>query len=267
MNKILITISFIFLTALGISAQDDYNKFEVSGGYSFERVKGFPGDRSQSTSNFDGTTTSTYVTGENRTHNLSGFNASAVYNFSRYFGAKFEFSGNYGSDKDHTLPGGIYTQANGRTLLVIPGIGGIAAKQRDYKYLAGLQFKDNSKDKKLKPFAHTLFGAARQTTDFSNLDPQRTNLIGGKTIKVNGFSLAVGGGLDLRVSKRIDIRLIQFDYNPVFTKAKTLVPLGAQVDTLIPNLTAPGLVTSLQDFTIPKHTEQNYRVGFGIVIH
>jgi hypothetical protein len=30
------------------------------------------------------------------------------------------------------------------------------------------------------------------------------------------FAMALGGGLDLRVSKRIDVRLVQFDYTPTF---------------------------------------------------
>jgi hypothetical protein len=30
------------------------------------------------------------------------------------------------------------------------------------------------------------------------------------------FAMALGGGVDLRVGKRIDLRLIQFDYTPTF---------------------------------------------------
>ena len=264
MNK----LALLFLVVICVSfatAQDDYHKIEVSGNYSFERVKGFPGDSLQGTTNLGGTLTST--TGANRNHNLNGFNAAAVYNFSKYFGAKFEFSGNYGSDANHILPGGTYTEANNFTLLVIPASSGANASQRDYKYLGGLQFKDNSTEKKLKPFAQALFGSARQTTSFPNLDQQRVNLIGGRTIKSNGFSMAFGGGLDVRISKRIDIRVIQFDYNPVFTKEKTLVALGAKVDPLLINITAPGPATTLQDLKVPKHTEHNFRIGFGIVFH
>jgi hypothetical protein len=263
----------VFLFLLGFicvsyaRAQDDYHKIEVSGGYSFERTKGFPGDKVVGTATFGGST-STGTTGTDRNHNLNGFNASAGYNFSKYFGAKFEFSGNYGSDTDHTLPGGTYQSITSGTILVIPAESGIAAKQRDYKFMGGLQFKDNSTEKKLKPFAHALFGISQQTTDFYNLDQQRINLIGGsKKIKSDGFTMALGGGLDVRISRRIDIRVIQFDYNPVFVKQKTLVPLNGRVDSLVSNFPGGSVVTALVSAEIPKHTQQNFRIGFGIVFH
>lgn len=264
-------LALLFLLVLGCSsissAQNDYHKIEVSGNYSFERVKEFPGDRLQGTTTI-GSTSTTTMTGTDRTHNLNGFNAAAVYNFSRYFGAKFEFSGNFGSDSNHELPGGAYRSSNGATILIIPNETGIPAKQRDYKYMGGLQFKDNSTEKKIKPFAHALFGIAQQTTNFHNLGQQRTNLIGGnREIKNNSFSMALGGGLDIRVSKRIDIRVVQFDYNPVFTKEKTLVALGASVDSMVTSFAGGSVVTTLQDVKIPKHMQHNFRIGFGIVFH
>ncbi|HRH42595.1 MAG TPA: hypothetical protein PKY82_13285 [Pyrinomonadaceae bacterium] len=263
MYKLALLFLVIFICVSFAVAQEDYHKFEVAGGYSYERVKGFPGDTLTSTSTF-GTST----TGASRTHNLNGFNAAAVYNFSKYFGAKVEFSGNNGSDTNHDLPGGTYQSLNGFTILVIPGESGIAAKQRDYKFIGGVQFKDNSTEKRLKPFAHALFGTSRQTTDFYNLDQQRTNLIGGsKKINANSLTMAFGGGLDVRVSKRIDIRVIQFDYNPVFVKQKTLVALNSRVDSLVTSFSGGSTVTALQSVEVPKHTQQNFRFGFGIVFH
>lgn len=267
MNKSVFLFLFV-LSCVSVSfAQDDYHKIEVSGNYSFERAKGFPGDRLQGSTTI-GSTTTTSFTGTDRTHNLNGFNASAIYNFSRYFGAKFEFSGNYGSDSNHELPGGAYRSSNGATILIIPNQSGISAKQRSYKYLGGVQFKNNSTEKKIKPFAHALFGTAQQTTDFYDLGQQRTNLIGGnRKLKNNGFSMVMGGGLDIRVSKRIDIRVAQFDYSPVFTKEKTLVAFGSTVDSTVTGFTGGSIVTTLQDVTIPKHTQHNFRFGFGIVFH
>jgi opacity protein-like surface antigen len=267
MNKLILFLFCVFSCALFASAQDDYHKFEISGGYLFERVKNFPGDKLQGTTTIGSSATSSTI-GTDRSHNLNGFNASATYNFSRYFGAKFEFSGNYGSDTNHELPGGAYRSSNGTTILIIPNQSGISAKQRDYKYLGGVQFKDNSTEKKIKPFAHALFGVARQTTDFYDLGQQRTNLIGGnKAIKSNSFSMALGGGLDIRVSKRVDIRVFQFDYNPTFTKERILVANGAQVDSTVTSFSGGSVVTTLQDLRIPKQTQQNFRIGIGIVFH
>ncbi|MGI9034857.1 MAG: hypothetical protein ACR2GD_02345 [Pyrinomonadaceae bacterium] len=74
--------------------------------------------------------------------------------------------------------------------------------------------------------------------------------------------------MDVRVSKRIDIRLVQFDYNPVFVKAKRLLANGASVDTGITNLSAGNpVVTSLQIYSIPKRRQNDFRIGFGIVFH
>jgi hypothetical protein len=53
--------------------------------------------------------------------------------------------------------------------------------------------------------------------------------------------------VDVRVSKRIDIRVFQFDYNPTYYK-----------DVEFPEL--DGLV-------IDGRLQNNYRFGFGIVIH
>lgn len=264
MYKLVLLFLVVFSCVSFSVGQDDYHKIEVSGGYSFERTKGFPGDAILGTAS--GNTSGT--TGTDRTHNLNGFSASAAYNFSRYVGAKVEFSSNYGSDTNHTLPGGVYQSISASTLLIIPASTGIPAKQRDYKFMGGVQIKDNSTEQRLKPFAHALFGTSRQTTDFYNLDQQRTNLIGGnRKITGNSFTMALGGGLDVRVSKRIDIRVIQFDYAPVFVKQKTLVALNSRVDSLVTSFTGGSTVTALQSAEIPKHTQQNFRIGFGIVFH
>ena len=60
------------------------------------------------------------------------------------------------------------------------------------------------------PYAHALFGLARSQAkfrdgDFSCPDTNQT-----------AFAMALGGGLDIRASKHIDIRAGQVDYLPVF---------------------------------------------------
>ena len=37
-------------------------------------------------------------------------------------------------------------------------------------------------------------------------------------ISSTDFALAIGGGLDVRVSERVDLRVFQVDYNPIFPK-------------------------------------------------
>src|SRR5947207_11274919 len=39
--------------------------------------------------------------------------------------------------------------------------------------------------------------------------------------RVTSFAMKVGGGLDIRAGKRIDVRVIEVDYNPVFAGDRT----------------------------------------------
>jgi hypothetical protein len=118
---------------------------------------------------------------------LSGFNAAAVFPVSRYVGIKGDVSGTYQS-KNITLPT--------LSLSGIP-IGSLAftAKNSLYNVLGGVQVKDYASTKRFKPFAHALAGAAFRKNE---LTPGGT----------------FGGGLDVRVNKRVDIRAFQLDYNP-----------------------------------------------------
>jgi hypothetical protein len=54
--------------------------------------------------------------------------------------------------------------------------------------------------------------------------------------------MVFGGGIDVKVHPRVDLRIIQFDYNPIFY----------------------GGVESLD---LPNRTQNNIRIGFGVVIH
>ena len=88
--------------------------------------------------------------------------------------------------------------------------------ERTYNFLGGAQFKDNETKSRLKPFAHVLAGMARQT----NKDIQTSTAGFNFTLndRVNSFAMKIGGGLDWRISRRLDMRLIEFDYNPVFAR-------------------------------------------------
>lgn len=190
---------------------NDYNKVEVFGGFSHNRV-----DTGSDDSDFD--------VGDivSKREGFNGFNASITGNVTRYFGFKFDVSGHF---KNQNFPLGI-------------GNASVGVDSSLYNFLGGIQLKDNSKEGRLKPFAHALVGAARfrSKVDFSgdvcgafpalcaqDLNEAETGLAG-----------AFGGGLDFRVSDRVDIRAIQVDYNPTRLDGSTL---------------------------------HNFRVGVGIVFH
>lgn len=206
-------LALIIVASFSIaSAQDDYKRWEIFGGYSQNRIEG-AGD-----ADFDPTT------GEfNSKHaGFHGFNASATRNFSRYFGAKGDISGHY---RNKTTSFASFER-------------GVVIKSSLYNFLLGAQVKDNSTESFFKPFGHALAGVAFSRDRFKPspnvciaiaLNPCSAPLSSN-----NGFAAALGGGLDIRTSKRIDVRAIQIDYNPSKTGATT---------------------------------QDNLRIGVGIVIH
>lgn len=113
-------------------------------------------------------------------------------------------------------------------------------------FSAAFRVKDNSTDATIKPFAHVLVGVGRTSADLSEFDNRLEDF------NDAGFAAAVGGGLDIRLSSRIDLRAIQIDYNPMrfdFTDFGTIGIPGT-----------PALQGDL------KRTLNNFRFGVGIVI-
>ena len=221
----LLSSSFVLIVlavaASSVNAQDEINRFELFGGYSYMNLnRGLDADEiDDDFGDFPG----------NRV-NAHGFNGSATYNFSRYIGAKF----------DVTLHGHSQSFEDA----------GIAYKleQKVNQFMGGLQFKDNSKDGgKLRPFGHVLAGMASQSLQLEAAG----GVLEGKgeiiafDINSTDFAMKFGGGLDYKVHKNVDIRLIQFDYNPIFRGDRDLGTLG----------------------TLPSVMQGNMLLSFGVVFH
>jgi Outer membrane protein beta-barrel domain len=203
--RTLLIVTTIVACASIAAAQDDYKKFEFFGGYSHNRV-----DTDSLTQN----------------EGFHGFETAATANLSRYFGLKFDFSAHF---NNQSIP--LFSIQGGQ-----PGTLDIDSQL--YNFLGGVQLKDNSTDSTLKPFAHALVGAAHAR---NKLNFNQVGCIAifpspcvNQTVSETGFAGAFGGGLDIRVSDRIDVRAVQVDYNP----------------------------TRLFD-----STQHNFRIGVGIVIH
>lgn len=183
--KLPVLFLFGVVCCLSVFGQDDYEKKEIFVGYSNGQYK----------DDF----------GEPRSFN--GVTAAGVYNISRYFGIRGDFSGTYGK-RDFTgsiMPGGSFTVRN-RTYL--------------YNFLGGLQVKDNASTKRLKPFGYALAGAGhsrfKSTSECSGTVICFGSFNGSRT----GFAAAIGGGLDIKINKKIDFRAIQVDYNPIFLSGR-----------------------------------------------
>lgn len=87
------------------------------------------------------------------------------------------------------------------------------SKRDQYFLLAGLQFKAGNGSGRVLPFAHALVGASLFRGFTSDI---RTS---GNVYTIDdatSFAMAFGGGLDVRINKRIDVRMIQADYTPTF---------------------------------------------------
>ncbi|HMJ25508.1 MAG TPA: hypothetical protein VK475_06750 [Pyrinomonadaceae bacterium] len=113
--------------------------------------------------------------------NFHGWNASATGNINRRFGIVADFSGHYGSD---------------------PGVP-ILVKQNAHSLLFGPRL--SFRGKRLTPFVYGLFGATR-FAESAVISGQHLSAVS------TGFSLAIGGGLDVKVNDRIAIRAFQLDY-------------------------------------------------------
>lgn len=189
MNKLLSALVFLFLAIGAVSAQNqaasDYNKAEIFVGYSGASL--YTGDDFEPIEN--------------------GFEVAAVYNVHRYVGIKADFSGTY-----KKVEGDFYSATSTATL------GRYRADHSLYNAAIGVQFKNNRRQAKVKPFAHVLVGYGKHADKFKTPCPSGA-VCPPFNIDFTGVSLIVGGGLDIKVNRRIDVRAIQFDLNPIFYKS------------------------------------------------
>ncbi|MCI0490954.1 MAG: porin family protein [Blastocatellia bacterium] len=116
--------------------------------------------------------------------NSPGFGASIAGNLSKNFGLVAEISGNYGQV---TLPG------------LVPDVTVPEFDTDVYTFLVGPRVTSRSTGFDL--FGHVLFGGARTKVERFESDTD--------------FAMAVGGGVDINVSKRIAVRIFQVDYLPI----------------------------------------------------
>jgi opacity protein-like surface antigen len=112
--------------------------------------------------------------------NFHGWNASVTGNINQRWGIVADFSGHYGSD-----------------------LGLVRVNQHAHSFLFGPRV--SFRGKRLTPFVYSLFGATR-FAESAVISGQHLSTVS------NGFSLAVGGGLDVKVNDRIAIRAFQLDY-------------------------------------------------------
>lgn len=171
-TKLMIVVGFLLLLSMTAFAQE-YPKVEVPVGFSFINVHP---NKALLTS-----------------FNVFGGGGGFVYNFNPIIGVKADFMG-------YTQGSGVKLTENGQVLGSVSG--------NLFTYMFGPQFKKHSG--KFQPFAEALFGAAH-TNLYGNIC-KLDHGCGSNSGNNNGFAMEFGGGLDIPLTKSIQLRPVEVDY-------------------------------------------------------
>ena len=230
MKRLLTLITLILSVTTTVWAQDDYKKWEFFGGYSALFFDNLAGDT--------GSAAVDDVLGDRQT--LRGFNLAVTRNFHKYVGATFDYSLHLRED-EFSRPAGSGT-----------------IDTTVQNFLGGIQIKNNSEDgPTFKPFGHALFGVAVQKVDVDS--PNLPAVFGISDFHTNetSFAMAFGGGLDIKLNNRLDVRVAQIDWN--------IVKRGDQQTGIV--LAPTPFQTVGSPFFIPGTRQDNLRLSIGVVIH
>lgn len=220
----------LICTSAAFAQSDDYTKWEFFGGYSALQFDNLGGDTGNP--NVDD-----ILSGRNT---LRGFELAVNRNFHKYVGAKFDYSLHLRED-NFSRPAGSGT-----------------IDSTIQNFLGGIQVKNNTEDgPRFKPFGHALFGVAVQKVDVDS--PQLPTVFGISDFHVNetSFAMAFGGGVDIKLNNRIDIRAGQVDWN--------IINRGDQQTGIV--LVPTPRQTVGTPFVIQGTRQDNLRLSIGIVIH
>jgi opacity protein-like surface antigen len=170
-----LVLGIVLLFAIPAFAQDDQGKFELSGNFSYVRWN----------------PAKNYANAVN----LYGGGGSITYFLTQYIGIKGEFLG-YGSQNNY---------------IRVPsaeGTGTIVASGNLFTYMFGPVVKKRSGT--FQPYGNILLGGAHSNV-FANLATEEQGTLGASP-SGNAFAMAVGGGLDIKVSHSISLRAAEVDY-------------------------------------------------------
>lgn len=115
--------------------------------------------------------------------NLHGWNAAVQFNANRWFGIVADFSGHYGN-------------------IIESPSGSVSGNV--YNFLFGPQI--NLRGEKVGAFVHALLGGNRSKINSIAVVPPTPD------VSDTAFAWAVGGGVDINATKKVAIRVAQFDY-------------------------------------------------------
>ena len=138
-----------------------------------------------------------------------GFEASVIRNFTKHFGIKADVSAHFNNQSGR----GLITACTPTCTTVTQDF---QLKTRVYNFLAGPEFKARNSTR-FTPFVHVLGGVAHTSANFTTPGPTLNIFL---KSSYTSFAMGLGGGLDIRATKRVSFRG-QMDYNPVFVHDST----------------------------------------------
>jgi opacity protein-like surface antigen len=187
----LVAIISTFLFCLAASAQSSNPKLQIFGGYSFVHTDsgglnpqvldlglGLPSNRLGTSSNFN------------------GWNAEAQYNLKPWLGVVADVGGRYGTP---------LTASSGSGITGLP-------RSSAYSLMLGpvVSFKAASR---IAPFVHALFGFDRLNLNAATISGLPASApASSAAVTDTNFAMALGGGIDYKLSPHAALRVGQVDY-------------------------------------------------------
>lgn len=247
MQRIWLVLAVLLVSSPAILAQgaNDYHRFEIAGTFVYAKQEANSGEQfvTEGPDHFNFfpcTPDGADALGANLQkvyclrRGYKGFSGTAAFNFRKYVGLVGDFTGLFKTET--TVDDfGAHVDTN-------------KIKNRTWEVLGGLQIKNNSKTARFKPSLHVLAGFARQTSKDvqTSTGPFDFTL----TDNVTSFAMKIGAAADVRLTDRVDLRVIEVNYNPIFANGKRHVPGNADFD-----------------LSVAGKRADNITLGVGLVIH
>jgi hypothetical protein len=186
-----------------LASAQDYPKAEIFGGYSYLHID-TNGASSSSLNQLCNTVTLGTCPFIFQLHpGFSGWNAAGQFNLSSWFGITADISGHYG-----TLVTAKITSASFQGINFVDFS---LPKQRNYDFLFGPVF--SYRKPRYKPFAHALLGD--EHINFGRVQlPSNLGTFPAPPSS-NYFVFSLGGGVDVTLSRRFQLRVGEFDFQRV----------------------------------------------------
>jgi len=166
-----------------------------------------------------------------------GFNLGAKYNLSPTLGIRTDFSAYFNKDRAVDSFGtGVDAHTDTSTY-----------RERTYVLVSGLETRRDFGA--WRPYAHVMAGVARLIEDDTETSTGPFEFV--LKDHTTALALKIGGGIDVRISPRVDLRVIEIDYQPIFAGDRRTPVTGPFVF----------------DQTVKGKTAKNVTFGVGLVWH